>query len=126
MPTERPLSSVLDDIAGNLQTLVRSEFRLAKTEVTQELGKATSAGILLGLGALMLGFSALFVLVAIVYALSLVMPPWAAALVVAAGEGLLAALFVALGVRKLKALRAPPRTVETMKENVEWAKQLTK
>ncbi len=126
MPTDRPISAVLGDIAGNLQALVRSEFRLAKTEVTQEIGKAASAGILLALGAGALAFSGLFALVAVVHALSTVMPAWAAALIVAVSVGLLAALLVTLGFRKLKAIRTPPRTAETMKENLEWASQLTK
>jgi uncharacterized membrane protein YqjE len=127
MPSaDRPLSSILDDIAGNLQTMVRAEFRLAKTEVGEEVGKAATAGVFIGLGALMLAFSALFALLALTYALSTVMPVWAAALIVAAGEGLVAALLIGIGIKRFKAARMPPKTVQTMKENVEWAKQLTK
>jgi hypothetical protein len=54
------------------------------------------------------------------------MPAWAAALIVAAGEGLIAALLVGMGIKKFKSVRAAPKTVESMKENVEWAKQLSK
>jgi hypothetical protein len=82
--------------------------------------------VLLGVGSLLLWFSALFVLVAIVYALSLVMPGWAAAAVVALGVGVIAALCVGLGLKRLKAMRGVPKTTETLKENAEWAKQLTR
>jgi hypothetical protein len=123
---DRPISSVLNDIVGNVQHIVRSEFRLARTEVTQEAGKALSAGVFVALGAAMLFLAGLFALLAVVYALSLVMPAWGAALVVAAGEALMAAVFIGIGIKRFKATRAPPRTIETMKENVEWAKQLTR
>ena len=126
MATEdRPVSSLLHDIMGNVQDIVRSEARLAKTEFTEEVGKTCSAGIFLGAGVLMLWLSGFFVLIAIVFALSNVMPAWAAALIVAAGEGLMAAIFVGLGIKRLRAVRGMPKTADTMKENVEWAKQLT-
>lgn len=122
----RPLSSVLDDILGNLQNIVRSEARLAKTEIKGELRKSVSAIVLTGAGLVMLAFSALFVLVAIVAALSAVMPVWAAALIVAAGEGLMAALFVSLGLKRFKSLRGAPRTVATLQENAEWVRHPTR
>ena len=123
---DRPIAAVLHDIVSNVQEIVRSEVRLAKTELTEEVGKARSAGLLCGIGALMLTFTTLFVLLAIVYALSAVVPDWAAALIVAAGVGLIAAVCLGVGVKRFKTMRAPPRTAATLKENVEWAKQLTK
>jgi hypothetical protein len=126
MAADRPISSVLGDIIDNLQAIIRSEARLAKAELGEELKKSSGAAMMIGAGLVMLAFSGLFVLVAIVHALSLVMPIWAASLIVAVGEGLMAALFVALGLRKLQHLRGAPKTAETMKENVEWAKHPTR
>lgn len=123
---ERPISSVLSDIVGNVQDIVRSEARLAKTEIMAELRKSTTAALMVGAGLTMLAFSGLFVLVAIVAALSAYMPIWAAALIVAAGEGLMAALFVALGIKRFKAVRAAPVTQSTLKENFEWARHPTR
>jgi uncharacterized membrane protein YqjE len=122
----RPISAVLHDIVGNFQHIVRSEVRMAKTELREELGKSASAGMLLGVGVLLLVFSVLFVLLAAVHALSLVVPSWMAALIVGAGIGLIAAACVGLGISRFKRVRAPPKTVETVKEDVEWAKQLTR
>jgi uncharacterized membrane protein YqjE len=122
----RPISAVLHDIVGNFQHIVRSEMRLAKTEFTEELAKSRSAAIWLGAGALLLAFSVVFVLLAAVYALSLILPAWMAALIVGAGVGLIAALCVGLGISRLRRVRAAPRTAATLKENVEWAKQLTR
>ncbi len=123
---DRPISAVLSDIVGNVQDIVRSELRLAKTEATEELGKLRSGGMLLGVGTLMTVLSAVFLLLAIVYALSLVMPGWAAALIVGVSAGAIAALCCGLGIKRVKAMRAAPKTTASMKENVEWAKQLTK
>jgi hypothetical protein len=51
----RSISAVLSDIVGNIQHIVRSEMQLAKTEIKEELAKSRSAGILLGVGVLLLG-----------------------------------------------------------------------
>jgi len=126
MPAERSISTVLYDIVGNVQEIVRSELRLARTEFTEELGKLRSASVLLGVGLLLALFGVLFLLVAIVYALSLFIPAWAAALIVAAAIGALGGIFLGAGFRRLKVMRAAPKTTESMKENAEWAKHLTR
>ena len=123
---DRSISTVLHDIVGNVQDIIRSEVRLAKTEITDELGKLGIASILLGVGALLLTFSALFALLAIIYALSTFLPAWEAALIVAAGVGAIAALCWGVGLQKFRAARAAPKTTASVKENVEWAKQLTR
>jgi len=124
---ERAISEVLQDIIRNIQDIVRSEVRLAKTEVREEAFKAKSAGLLLGAGALTAIFATGFLLLTIVYALATVMPPWAAALAVAAITGLIAAGLLSAGRSNLKQIHASPqRTVETLKENVEWMRQQTK
>jgi len=123
---DRPISTVLNDIIGNVQDIVRSEVRLARTEITEELGKSRSAAVLCAVGMLLLTFSAVFLLLAIVYALSLVMPGWAAALVVGLGVGVIAAMFLGVGIKRFKTVRAAPKTTASLKENVQWAKQLTK
>jgi uncharacterized membrane protein YqjE len=122
----RPISAVLHDIVSNLQDIVRSELRLARTEFRQEMGKSRHAAILLGIGISLLNFSVLFLLLAIVYALSLVVPAWMAALIVGAGIGLIAALCVGLGISRFKRVRAAPKTAASIKETVEWSKQLTR
>jgi uncharacterized membrane protein YqjE len=123
---DRSISSVLHDIVGNVQDIVRSELRLARTELTEDLAKARKGAVLLGIGTLLLWFSALFVLVAVVYALSLVMAGWAAAAIVALAVGAIASLCMSIGIRRLKSMRAVPKTTETLKENAEWARQLTR
>jgi uncharacterized membrane protein YqjE len=124
---DRSLSDVLQDVIRNVQEIVRSEVRLAKTEMREEAAKAKSATLLLGAGAVTAIFAILFLLLMIVHALALVMPSWAAALIVGAVLAVVAGVTLPAGVRRFKLIHpTPERTVETIKENVEWAKQHTK
>lgn len=121
---DRSFSAVFHDILHNVQEIVRSEVRLAKTEIREEAVKAKSSVALLGVGAVAAIYAALFLLLVIVYALALVMPNWAAALIVGAALALVATLTLTVGVKRFKLIHpTPERTVETIKENVEWAKQ---
>jgi uncharacterized membrane protein YqjE len=124
---DRSLSEVLQDIIRNLQDIVRSEVRLARTEIREEAGKTKSSALLISAGAVTTLFALLFLLFTIVYALSLVMPSWAAALIVGSVLAVFAALLLMAGVRRFKKIHpVPERTVGTLKGNVEWAKQQTK
>src|SRR5580698_3420622 len=122
--TQRSISEVLHDIVGNLQRIVRSEFRLAKTEFAEKVTAATRPAITLGAG-LVAGLYGLgFLFLSLVYALTTIMAGWSAALLVG---GLLAVLGLALTItssKKLKSLRATPdKTIRSLEENAQWAKQ---
>jgi uncharacterized membrane protein YqjE len=120
---ERSVTSVLQDIVGNVQAIVRSEVRLAKLEVREEAVKAKGAALLLGVGALCGAFAMLFLLWTIVYALAIAVPFWIATLIVTFLVGIAAGLTLKIGVKRLQAVNPPDRTIETMKENAQWIKQ---
>jgi uncharacterized membrane protein YqjE len=123
----RSISDVFQNIVRNVQEIVRSEIRLAKNEVREEAVKAKSATLLLGIGTFASIFSIFFLLLALVYALARVIPNWGAALIVGFVLALIACLILVKGVRRLKQLSPKPEhTVETMKENIAWAKQQTR
>ncbi len=123
----RSISTVLRDIVHNIQDIVRAEVRLAKKEIAKEIIEVKAAGILLGLGAVSSFLAVLFALLAIMFALSNVIPNWAAALVVAVSTGILAASLVYTGRDRLRKVHPiPERTVETVKDNFQWTKPQTK
>jgi len=125
--SERSFSDVLEDIVGNIQAIVRSEVRLAKTEIREEAGKAKSAGMLVGAGAVCGIFGTFFLLFAIVYGLAKLIPDWAAALAVAVVLAIAAGALVGAGLKRFKQVHpTPDKTIESIKDNVEWAKQQTK
>ncbi len=101
-------------------------MRLAKSELGNEMSRAREAGLLLAIGALSVVFCTAFALLAAVYALSQVVPDWAAALIVAVSVGIVAAVTVTSGLKRFKTVRGAPKTIASVKENVEWAKRQTK
>jgi len=125
--TERTFSDVVQDIIDNLQSIVRAEFRLARTEIKEETAKAAKAAQVIAAGAV-LGLYALgLFLLAIVRALETVAAPWLANLIVAVVVGLGALLAISIGRARIKHVHpAPTKTMETVKENVEWVKDQTK
>jgi hypothetical protein len=122
----RSIPEILHDVLANIQDIVRAEVRLAKAELGEELTAARSGGLLVGAGAVAAIFSALFLLLACVYALGRVMPNWAAALIVAAAVGIAAAVILSLGLKRFKTIQAAPKTAASLKENVRWARQQTR
>lgn len=125
--SDRSIAEILQDAFHNLQEIIRSEVRLAKTEIREEVTKTKAASLLVGVGAVCGIFTAFFLLLAAVYALALVLPGWAAALIVSGILGLIAAGTLSAGIKQFRRVHpVPDRTVESMKENVEWAKQQTK
>lgn len=125
--TERPISAVLYEIVGQVEEIVRSEIHLAKTEVREELKKARPATVLMALALASAFLTFFFALLSLVYALNLVIPAWAAALCV---TGLIASIAVVSGGAALRRYKTTPmgvpKTVASVKENIEWAKQQTR
>ena len=124
---DRSISEVFQDIIRNVQEIVRSEVRLAKTDVRDEAVRMSPVAQLLGAGVITGLFAVLFLLFTIVHALAIVMPIWAAALLVGAVLAVAASIMLTSGVSQFKQLY-PSRnlTVEQAKENIGWAKQHTK
>jgi Flp pilus assembly protein TadB len=121
---DRSVPELMRELAQETSTLVRQELALAKAEVTQT-AKRTGIGIGELGGAALIGLFALACLtVCAIAALALAMPVWLAALVVAAVYGAAAAFLGLNGKRQITRAMppAPEQTIETVKEDVEWAK----
>ena len=122
---ERPMAEVIRDIFGNVQEMVRSEVKLARAEMRDELGKTVRASAMLAVGAVLGLIAGVFLLVCITQLLALVMPNWLATLVMTLLIGIPAAVMVARGRARLHVPK-PDKTIENVKENVEWMKNQTK
>ena len=119
----RTMSEVLQDIAANIQEIVRSEFRLAKVEIHEETTKAVRSSIPLVIGVLLSLYALGFILLAVVHALSMVVDAWLATLIVGAGVLAISMILVSVGRTRFKQVKVvPEKTVVTVKENVQWAK----
>jgi uncharacterized membrane protein YqjE len=125
--TQRSVSDVLQDIVGNLQQIIRNEFRLARVEINEKVARAKQPATILASGVVIGLYGFGFLLLALVYALSIVIPPWLAALLVSIVLAIGAAILVVSGRNALKQVDpVPEKTVQTVKENVQWAKERIK
>ncbi len=119
----RTVPEVLQDIVGNIQEIIRSEFQLAKAEVKQEVAKAKSPLLMSVMGGA-LGLYALgFLLLTGMLAMATVMAMWMAALIIGAVLAVASVALLSAGSARLKHVHAvPERTIESIKENVQWTK----
>jgi uncharacterized membrane protein YqjE len=120
------VGELLGKVTTDLSTLMRQEVELAKVEIKEEATKAGKAsGMLAGAGAI--GYLVLvFLALALMFALDAVMPTGWAALITAAVLGIVAAVLFVMGRKKLQQVNPKPeQTVETLKEDVQWAKNRT-
>ena len=116
---ERSLADVLHDIVANIQDIVRSELRLASVEIRQELAKAASAGKVAAAGGVLALFAFALLLLAAVYALALVMPPWLAALTVGIVLAIAGSILISAGSKRLKLIHLKPeKTVASIRETI--------
>jgi hypothetical protein len=105
--------------------MVRSEVRLARVEMSEEISKTTRAGAILAAGAVLGAIAGVFLLVCVAQLLGLVMPAWAATLLVAVALGIAGFALFSSGKNRLR-VPTPEKTIENVKENVEWMKNQTK
>jgi uncharacterized membrane protein YqjE len=122
--TEEPLGAVVHRLSEQIPELVRSELRLAQDELTAK-GKKAGLGIgMFSAAGLLAFFGAATLIATAVIALDLVLPLWAAGLIVA-GVLFLGALGAALGGRneiQQATPAAPERAIAGVKQDVDAVK----
>jgi hypothetical protein len=122
----RSISEVFQDAIGHFQEIVRSEIRLAKTEIRQDAGKAKAAAVLLSGAALMGFFASALVVTAAACALAIVLPWWAATLVLAVLCGIIGGGMFVAGRTRMKLVHGPQDTIQSVQENLRWARNQTR
>jgi uncharacterized membrane protein YqjE len=123
---ERPIGELVKDLSQQTSTLVRQEIELARAEL-QEKGKVAGKGAGMLAGAAVAGLLALGALTAALIALlDKAMATWVAALIVMALWAIVAAVLAKAGQGAIKRATPPaPQTVDTVKEDIQWAKNPT-
>ena len=125
---DRSLGELFSELTRETTTLVRQEVELAKAEMTQ---KASSVGkdigyLVAGGAVAYAGFLAL--LAAVILGLGqLGVTWWLSALIVGAVVAAIGGFLVMSGMKNLKQEDMAPRaTLDTLKEDAQWAKEQTK
>ncbi|MFF7261778.1 phage holin family protein [Streptomyces sp. NPDC008159] len=121
------VGELLSTVTSDVQTLFRQEVDLARTEVKQEATKAGKAAGMYG-GAGFAGYMVLlFLSLAALLGLANVMDGGWAALIVTAVWAVVAAVLYQLGRTRMRTVSPKPEhTVETLKEDAQWARHPTR
>ena len=115
---------LLKRLSEETTTLVRQEIELMKAELSEK-GKTAGMGAGMFGGAGLFGVGAFLALTAFFIALlDGAMPIWAAALIVAVVYAAIAGVLALRGKQKMEEATpvAPEQTIESVKEDVQWAK----
>ncbi len=123
---ERSVGELFGQLTQDLALLVRQEAQLAKTEMQSKVSRATSNLVSLATGGIVALIGALALTAALI--LLLVDPvgldPWLAALLVGVVQAGVGYFMLQGGLRELKQIDpAPRRTVESIKEDIQVAKE---
>lgn len=121
---EQPMGELFKQLSADLSTLVRQEMKLAQAEMTEKGKKAAvGAGLLGGAGVVSLLLLGSFT-ACIIAALSEGMHTWLAALIVTVIYAAVAAGLALTGKNRVTEAGppVPDKTVESVKEDVQWAK----
>lgn len=117
----------MQDMMSDVSEIVRSEIRLAKTELKSEANEVVRTLPVLGIGILFGLCAVAMALTTALLALGLVIPYWAAALILFAATAILAGALTGIGVKRLRSIRLKPATtVRTLEENAQWLKTQTR
>ena len=120
------IGSILGSLATDIQDLVRGEIRLARAELDQKLHRVIIAAIFLLGGALVAFAGLVVVLQGVAAALALVLPTWAASLIVGLLIVVVGGLFARSGLAmlSLKTL-TPERMTSSLQKDVRVLKEHT-
>jgi hypothetical protein len=118
------IGPLLGDLLRDLQSLVRGEMALARAEIREDLTQAGRGVASLAIAAIVGLTGFIFLMLGATYVLNLWMRMWLAAAIVGV---VLVAVGGALAMSAKKTLSAqnlkPDRTIDSMKEDQEWAKR---
>ncbi len=104
---DRSFSTVVRDIGGNIDRIVRAELRFAMAQVRVEMGSTANASRIIAAGAACAMLAVGFALLGGMFALSTVMPTWLASLAVAAGAAAAATVLIGVGRKRFASQRTP-------------------
>jgi uncharacterized membrane protein YqjE len=121
---ELSIGELFSRLATETTTLVRQEVQLAKVELGQKASQVGKQVGLIGLGGAVAYAGFLAVIAAVILLLAQFLPAWLAALAIGI---LVTAIGYYMSQQHLNALKqldpTPRATVETLKQDKEWAKE---
>jgi len=107
----RSISALVEDATAQVSRLVRDEIRLARVEVADKAGGIAKGTGVAGAGAILALYGGVALTAAAVFALALVLPEWASALIVGIALLVIGGVLALIGKRTVTRA-APPIPTE--------------
>jgi uncharacterized membrane protein len=124
---DKSISTLLSDLTREITTLFRQEVLLVKTEISEKAGQAQSGLTSIVVGGAVAYAGVLVLLIAAVLGLSLIMPAWLAAFLVAVVVLVIGMSMIGKGKNNLRARNLMPRkSVESLQRDKQVAREHTK
>jgi len=119
----RSLAGLFGDLARDMTGLVRTELELAKTELSEKAGQAAGGAAFIAAGGFVAFAGVLVLLACAVLALSQVVAPWLAALIVGVVVVGIGVALMLMGKNRLSPANLQPnRTMDTLRDDKNWAR----
>jgi len=124
---ESSIADLIKDAVRDARDLVRSEIALAKSEARQEVRRLGVSAALLVAAAITGIIGLVFLLTAVAWGISegLQWPVWAGFGIVTVLVLIVSGVLAYMGRARLRSERHMPRTVDTLKEDMEWIRART-
>lgn len=110
------IGDLVKDATSQVSTLVRAEVELAKAEITRDVKKGLTGSIFFIAALVVLFYSTFFFFFFVAELLDTWLWRWAAFLIVFGVMVVVTALLALLGYRKVRKIRGPQKTIESVKE----------
>ncbi len=123
---ERSIGELFGELSQDVALLVRQEATLAKTEMQQKLSKVTTDLVSLATGGIVALVGGLALTTALILLLidPIGIAPWLAALLVGVAMAGIGYVLLQRGLKDLKRTDPTPRrAVESIKDDIQWAKE---
>lgn len=118
------IGTLIASLLSDTSRLLRDEVRLAKAELGSKVSQARHGAVNTAIGAGILLLGVIFIMLAAVYALALVLPPWAASLIVGGIVAAVGAIMLKKGTDELKAKNlAPHKTQENVQRDAQMIRE---
>jgi uncharacterized membrane protein YqjE len=118
-PSEQSLGALVRDVTTHVSTLVRAEIELARAEMAAEMKKGVQGSVFFTVALVIMLFSLFFLFFTLAELLGEWLQRWAAFGIVFLLMLLTAGAFAFLGYRRVRKIRAPERTISSLKESAQ-------
>jgi uncharacterized membrane protein YqjE len=116
VPANPSIGDLVKDATAQVSTLVRAEVELAKAEITRDVKKGLTGSVYFVLALVVLFYSTFFFFFFVAELLDTWLWRWVAFLIVFGIMVVVTAAFALLGYLKVRRIKGPQKTIETVKE----------